>query len=115
TLIYASFLGGTHTITATYSGDANFTGSTSSPLTETVTPVSSAVSISASVNPGVFAQPVTFTATVTPSIAGDFAGGTVTFLDGAATLGTVSLSTETVQLSVSNLYGGTHSITARYN
>lgn len=115
TLIYGGFLGGTHTITATYGGDSNFTGSTSAPLTETVTPVASSVSITTSVNPVVFAQPVTFTATVTPSIAGDFAGGTVTFFDGGTTLGTVSLSTETVQLTVSNLSGGTHAITARYN
>jgi hypothetical protein len=115
TLIYAGFLGGTHTITATYGGDTNFTGSTSAPLTETVTPVSSSVSLAASVNPVVFGQLVTFTATVTPSIAGDFAGGSVTFLDGGATLGTVSLSTETVQFTVSNLNGGTHSITARYS
>jgi len=115
TLTYAGFQGGAHTITATYGGDSNFTGSTSAPLTETVTPVSSSVSLAASVNPVVFAQSVTFTATVTPSIAGDFAGGTVTFLDGGATLGTVPLSTETVQLTVSNLNGGTHSITARYS
>src|SRR5262249_28285249 len=36
TFMTANLTGGTHTITAVYSGDTNFGGSTSSPLTQTV-------------------------------------------------------------------------------
>jgi len=39
----------------------------------------------------------------------------VTFLDGTATLGTVTLSAGTARLATSKLSVGTHPITARYN
>lgn len=56
-------------------------------------------------------QPVTFTATVQPS-----AGGTVSFYDGAAQLGTAqSLVNNTVSLTITSLAAGTHSITASYS
>jgi hypothetical protein len=54
---------------------------------------------------------VTFTATVSPSAA----SGTVTFKDGATTLGTGSVSGGTATFSTSSLSaGGTHNITATY-
>ncbi len=56
-------------------------------------------------------QPVTFTATVQPS-----AGGTVSFYDGAAQLGTAqSLVNNTVSFTITSLAAGTHSITASYS
>ena len=58
---------GSHTITAVYSGDANFTTSTSASLTQTVNPARRRPRLASSANPSVFGQSVTFTATVAPS------------------------------------------------
>lgn len=113
-LTFAGMLGGTHSITAAYSGDANYTASTSSALTETVTPASSTASVSASPNPGTYGQAVTLTATVVPSISGDQASGPVTFFDGSVSLGATNLSSNVAQISVSNFAAGSHSITASY-
>ncbi len=108
---------GTHTITADYGGDANFNLS-SGTLSggQTVNKADTTTTVSSSANPSVFGQSVTFTATVAPVLPG--AGtptGTVTFKDGATTLGTGTLNGSgqatfsTSALSVSN-----HAITADY-
>jgi len=57
TLTNGGFQGGSHSITATYSGDANYSASTSAITTVTVNPASSTVSLSASQNPAAFGQP----------------------------------------------------------
>ena len=69
--------------------------------------------LSSSANSGV---PVTFTATVTPSSASGAPTGTVTFMDGATTLGTDTLnpSTKLASILVVSLNVGSHSITAVY-
>ncbi len=54
-----------HSITAVYGGDTNFTTSTSSALTQTVDQDGTSSAVSSSVDPSVFGQSVTFTATVT--------------------------------------------------
>lgn len=56
---------GSHSITAVYGGDANFAGTTSPTLAQTVGQGASATTISSSVNPGALGSPITFTATVT--------------------------------------------------
>jgi len=107
---------GSHAITASYGGDATFTGSTSSALTQTVKKASTATSVSSSANPSVSGQSVTFTATVTAKSPG--AGtptGTVTFKDGSSTLGTGTLDgSGQAMFTISTLAVGSHSITARY-
>ena len=113
-LAFAGMIGGTHSITAAYSGDANYTASTSSALTETVNPASSTVSVTASSNPTTYGQAVTLTATVVPSLSGDLASGTVTFFDGSTSLGAANLSNDVAQISVSNFAVGSHSITGSY-
>ncbi len=107
---------GPHSITARYSGDTNYTGSTSSVLTETVNSlISTTTSLTSSPNPSARGQKVTFTATVKPSSGTGTPTGTVTFLDGSSTLGSSTLNASGVaMLSTSNLSVGTHSITARY-
>jgi hypothetical protein len=104
---------GSHSITAKYNGDTNFSGSTSAAITQTVNPASTATSIASSLNPSVFGQSVVFTANVQPP-AGITASGTVTFLDGATSLGTATVSNNSAQLAVSGLALGTHSVTASY-
>ncbi len=115
---------GTHTITAVYSGDTNYFGSTTS-ITETVTAGSvvtttTLTSSSASVALG---SSITFTAAVSTSVAGTIAG-TVTFTSGSVTLGTANLvantngntavATLTITASATNLPVGTDSVTAAY-
>jgi hypothetical protein len=102
---------GSHSITAVYSGDSNYLGSTSPPLTQTVTKAATSVSLTSSLNPSTYGQAVTFTATATPSAA----TGSVTFSDGTTSLGTVTISGGTASLTTSTLLAGSHSITAAYS
>src|SRR5437016_4375471 len=80
---------------------------------QTVNRVASSTSVASSINPSIFGSAVTFTATVMSSATG-MPTGTVTFQDGAATLGTGMLSGGTATLNTSALAGGAHLITAVY-
>jgi hypothetical protein len=108
---------GSDTITATYSGDSNFTNVTSGNFTQTINQSTSATALSSSSNPGVSGQTVTFTATVTA--AGQGAGtptGTVEFFDGSTQIGTTqTLSSGTASVSTSALSTNGHTITAIYS
>jgi hypothetical protein len=109
---------GTHPITAAYSGSSNFNPSTSSVLTQTVNSAlaSSSTAVVSSVNPSVFGESVTFTATVSPvPPATGTPTGTVTFSDGANSLGTVTLSNGMASFSISSLSATSHTITASYS
>ena len=56
---------GSHPVAAIYSGNTNFTGSTSTVIaTQTVNQATSTTTLTSSANPSVFGQPVTLTATV---------------------------------------------------
>jgi hypothetical protein len=78
---------GSHAITAVYSGEVNFTGSTSPILTQTVSPASTSTSLASSVNPSVTGQSVTVTATVSVMAPGSgVPTGTVAFLDDGTTI-----------------------------
>ncbi len=110
---------GMQSITAVYSGDSSYGGSTSPPITQTVTKASTSTSLESDNNPSVFSTSVTFTAvvsTVAPGagtatgsvafrIAGnDIAGCATKALDGSA-IATCTTSTLPV---------GTHAVTAVY-
>jgi Bacterial Ig-like domain (group 3) len=101
---------GVHSITVVYSGDANDSGSTSTPLTQTVNKTPTSVSLTASAPTTILSVAVTFTARVTPSSA----TGSVQFLDSGKALGTSNLSGGTATLTVTTLAAGSHSITASY-
>ena len=102
---------GSSSITANYSGDSDYSGSTSSPLTQTVNVISTTVALASSLNPSIYGTSLTFSATVTPSSA----TGTISFLDGSNTLGAVALSGGTATYSTSSLTAGTHTLTAVYS
>lgn len=108
-------LGG-HSLTAVYAGTADFAGSTSAALAQTVNQVATVTSVTSSANPAVFGQSVTFTAAVTvPPVATGTPSGAVTFYDGAAVLGTAALSGGTTATwTTSSLLVGPHTITATY-
>lgn len=106
---------GTHPITAVYSGDVNNATSTSPLVNQVVNaapPGATTTAVISSLNPSVFGQSVTFTATVT----GNSPTGTVQFKDGAGTLGApVTLSGGVAAFTTSALSVGTHPITAVYS
>jgi hypothetical protein len=106
---------GSYSITVSYGGDSNFTGSTSTVLTQTVNHDATTSKVTSSANPSVFGESVTFTATVTAKSPG--AGtptGMVTFLDGTTPLTSLALSGGTVTYSTSSLAVGSNSITIQY-
>jgi hypothetical protein len=111
-LTSSALTAGGHSITARYGGDANFAGSTSPSLSQTVSAASTATALTSSLDPSVFGQQVTFTATVSPSSGPT---GTVQFFDGVNSLGTVALSGGTASMTTSALAVGTHFITASYS
>ena len=113
----SSLAAGTHTITAAYGGDGNFTNSSgtvvqsvNSGLTNTTT------ALAASLATSEYGQVVTFTATVSTAGSGT-PTGTVSFIDGGnVTLGTGSIgSGGHATFTTFRLAIGTHSITAAYN
>ena len=104
---------GSHSITAAYSGDANFASSLSPVLTQTVNQTSSTTAVTSSANPSAYGAPVTFTATVSGTAGTPT--GTVTFKDGATTLGSGTLNgSGQATFQTSALAPGSHSITANY-
>jgi autotransporter-associated beta strand protein len=118
-------LGGSHVITAVYTPaltDPNYQTSTSANFAFTVSAASTTTVITQT-SPGssTFGQPVTFTATVTPTINGIEPTGTVSFLDGGTTLGSGTLgdvsgtATATFTTTGTQLTGGSHNIVAVYN
>lgn len=110
---------GTHTIKAVYSGDTTYP-TNSATLTQTVTADTVNVCLTSSTNPSLVGQSVTFTATVTPAVAGSpTPSGSVTFKDGSAVLATVAVTDVQGQymatFTTSSLTAGSHTITASYS
>jgi hypothetical protein len=123
TLSTAGLAAGTHSITASYLGNSADASSVSAAVSVTVTSLGSSPSgpeattttlsaSSADILPG---QSITFTAVVAPQAGGNVPTGTVTFLDGTASIGTANLSASGgATLNLTSLSAGTHSITASY-
>ena len=110
----ANWTVGTHSLTATYAGDAADSASTSSPVSETIALATTAVKLASSLNPAALSAAVTLSANVTGN--GGTPAGTVTFFDGAAGIGSATLNAQGIaSLTVSNLIIGSHNITAAYS
>lgn len=105
---------GSHTITAAYSGDPNFVGSTSAKLIQKVNKIPTTTTLSSSLNPSTFGQRVQFTATVSSGSGTRPNGEAVRFYDGSTVLGTRRLSGGKASFSTSSLHAGSHSIRAIY-
>src|SRR5213593_2304321 len=110
---------GTHTVSATYSGDPAFNGSTGGlPEGQTVTKANSRVLLSTSVNPSVFGQQVTFTAVIRPIAPGSGTpqAGTVQFkVDGAGIGASVPVSGGQATKSTTTLAVGSHTVSAVFS
>jgi hypothetical protein len=111
----SSLKAATHTIKVVYAGDGTFKASTGS-VREVINLYPSSTSApGSSLNPSTYGQEVTLTVTVS-STAPDIPTGTVTFKNGAATLGTGTLDSSGVAtLTKTNLPVGSLSISAVYN
>jgi alpha-tubulin suppressor-like RCC1 family protein len=103
-----------HNITAIYTGAVNFAGSTSSAITQTVNVASTTSIASVSSLSSTWGEPVTLTASVTSG--GGTPTGTVTFMDGATTLGmgTLDETGHATYMTTSNFSVASHSITFVY-
>jgi hypothetical protein len=108
---------GLHSITATYSGNANNAGSMSAVLEEKIgeTHFPSATTVTTSGSPSLVGQPVTFTATVT-SIDGAIPNGElVRFQDDGTPIGAGTTVGGLATLTTSSLTAKTHTIRAVYS
>lgn len=113
TLRTAALAAGTHSLTASYPGDAINAPSTSPAVAEVVGMATATIAASSSANPSSPGQTVRFHAAVggaagTPS-------GTVTFSDGNNLLATVQLNSGEASYSTSTLAIGTHAIEIVYS
>jgi hypothetical protein len=102
---------GTHSIKATYPGDAEFKPSTGSVM-QVVEKYPTTTTLHSNLNPSQFGHAVTFTAHVTG--AGPAPTGKVRFLDGTNGIGSATLSGGVAQLTRVFYVTGTHPITAEY-
>jgi hypothetical protein len=112
----------TNSITAVYSGDSNFVGTTSAAITENVTQAVpgqngiAPVTLASAPNPSIYQNAVTFTATV-PALA----TGSVSFVDNTnssapVTLGTTQIVIGTpITFTTNALTAETHAINAVYS
>lgn len=111
---------GSHSITAVYSGDSTYIGSTSAPLIETIVqpaPITTTTSVTTSANPQTVGASVTITATVGAAASSSGSPtGTVTFYDAATKLGTTALTSNlSASFTTTSLTLGDHPITASYS
>jgi N-acetylneuraminic acid mutarotase len=105
---------GTDSITAIYSGDSDYSGSTSTAVNQVVNRANSFTTLQSSLNPSPFGQFVTLTANISGQFGG-IASGTVTFNIGSTSLGSASVSRNSAGLTTAILPQGTDSVTAAYS
>lgn len=118
-LVTTSLSPGAHSIRAEYVGNYNFNG-TEALTSVTVEQAPTVTGIESSANPSTFGDEVTLTAVVSEAIPAPGAPtGSVTFTEGAAVLGTATISTvggrQVASITVPDFSGGSHDIVAAYS
>ncbi len=114
----SSLSAGVHSVVAIYSGAPNFASSTSAMLTQVVIKDPTTTTLTSSVNPSHFGQPVTFTADVTANPPGSGTpSGTVTFTADGSQIGLPATLAggHASSIAVSSLAPGVHLIAAGYS
>ncbi len=106
---------GAYVLTASYSGDSNYSAAASAGYTITLIKPAPTVALSASPNPAMVGQSVTIRATATGS--GATPTGTMSFVYGTLTLATLPLTAGSVSISPSTvgLPPGTYDLVAEYS
>ena len=105
---------GQHSLVASYSGDTNFQGSVSTPVSQVVTQAATTATLVSSPDPSAFGQSVTFVSTVV----GQYGGtptGSVAFMAGTRTLGSAPLSNGQASFVLMPPSVGNYMITAVYS
>jgi hypothetical protein len=111
----STLTGGTHNLTASYTGDQTFLPSVSNPaLAQVVNPAASSPSLNSNANPSTFGSSVSFTVQVT-GVNSVAPTGTISLMDGATNLASTNLDASgNAIFNLATLGGGTHSLTANY-
>jgi N-acetylneuraminic acid mutarotase len=110
----------TFTIVASYLGDQNYQAADSKPLKQVVNLSKTSTALVSNLNPSIYGQQITLTATVTnskplpPKFVPPIPTGTVRFLGGGKLLGSGSLSKGMTTITISTPSAGNLSITAVY-
>src|SRR5205085_6221931 len=113
TLIIGTLVPGSHNITATYGGDANFSKGSSIPYAQTINKAATQTSLTSSVNPTTNASIISINVTVT-SAAG-IPSGAVTLRDGAQPVSSAQLDNSgNAVFTLSNLAAGSHGFAVAY-
>ena len=114
TITYSGLAAGTYTLTAIYGGDVNDLGSSGTGASQlVVTKFATTTDLVSSTTTGSNPQLVLVAAVLTA--AGSMPTGTVTFNEGTAAIGTVTLDASGVATLVPSLASGNHSIVAVYS
>ena len=111
-------LPGTHTITATYNGDANFsTINALLPLSSVVTPIAATETFESSQVVPTVGQAVSLTLSVVPALStSPVPTGTVTFISDGVPIGTAPLQSDgSAAFSLNSLSVGSHQLSATYS
>jgi Glycoside hydrolase family 44/Bacterial Ig-like domain (group 3) len=109
---------GAHSITAQYSGDANYAASTSTALTITVSGPSkttTTTTVLASATQLTTGQKLTLSMGVAPKSGSGAPTGSVAILDGQTSIGSATLVASAASFSTTTLAVGAHSITVTYS
>lgn len=105
---------GSHAISASYVGDANFLAS-SKAITQVVKKNTTTTAVTSSLNPSNVGQSVTLTAAVSSTTGGSIPDGeTVTFKYGTTVLGTATTSAGSASVTTSTLPAGSDTVVATY-
>lgn len=115
TLTISSLTVGSHTITASYSGNDNYAASNAeSPLIQVIQLAQTKTELTSSLNPSIAGNNVTLTAVVSGD--GAIPAGTVAFMDGALQIGIATLNSGgQATFATAALAAGTHALTAVYS
>jgi parallel beta-helix repeat protein len=107
---------GTHTISAAYNPGASAFDGSDATLSQVINGIATSASLGVVPTAAVYGTQVVMTAAVTAS-GTPITGGSITFMDGASTLGTVALTPAagTATFATTSLAVGTHIITAVYS
>ena len=109
----ATLPAGSDAISASYSGDSNYTVASTS-LTQTIQSATTQVTLNLGQNPATYGTAIAFTSMVTGN-GSTVPAGSVSFTDGGTSIGSAALSSSGVAvLSVSTLAPGTHTIVANF-
>lgn len=115
TFTTSTLVAANHVLLATYPGDANFAGSQSPTVTLPVSKYPTTTALGSTPNPSSSGQAVTLTAQATTT-GPSTPTGSVAFLNGTTTLGTVTLNSSGIATLTTKLLPiGANQLTAKYN